>query len=72
MVSVLLAADYVRCEQKTLTRVFEPFFATKPEGEGTWLDLAMVYGIIKQNKGFIYGDGNRKVNYLNYLPPVQV
>ncbi len=40
-------------DRKTLAHVFEPFFTTKNTGESAGLNLATVYGAVKQNKGFI-------------------
>lgn len=34
-------------------KIFEPFFTTKGKGKGTGLGLSMVYGIVRQNSGFI-------------------
>lgn len=40
-------------ENAVLPHIFEPFFTTKPVGKGTGLGLSTVYGIIKQNNGYI-------------------
>ena len=38
----------------TLSRIFEPFYTTKGRDKGTGLGLSTVYGVIKQNNGFIH------------------
>jgi two-component system, NtrC family, sensor kinase len=39
--------------EATKQRIFDPFFSTKPVGQGTGLGMAVAYGIIQEHKGTI-------------------
>ncbi len=69
-VQLMLSDTGTGMDKETLGHVFEPFFSTKPEGKGTGLGLAMVYGFVKRYAGHIeiHSDPGVGTDIRLYLP----
>jgi CheY-like chemotaxis protein len=72
-VSLEVSDDGRGMDEETKAHIFEPFYTTKAEGQGTGLGLATVYGVVQQNDGLIdmQSEVGRGTTVRIFLPRVE-
>lgn len=57
-------------EQAVLDKIFDPYFTTKPHGQGTGMGLAVVHGVVKSHEGLItvYSEPGKGTSFKIFFP----
>jgi len=58
MVTIIISDNGTGIPQEILDKIFQPFFTTKPAGEGTGLGLSLSYDIITAHGGNLIASNN--------------
>ncbi|GAB6907179.1 hypothetical protein JCM12296A_30160 [Desulfosarcina cetonica] len=71
---IAVADNGAGMDEKTVERIFEPFYTTRHMGEGTGLGLASVFGIIKKHRGIITVESRLGygTTFFVYLPAARI
>lgn len=73
-IKIIVKDDGVGMSEKTMNKMFEPYFSTKNKTKGTGLGLSVVFGTIKSHSGYVNVTSKKNIgtNFEIYLPVMEI